>query len=497
MASSRAIEAARAFVSVAMDDDELKRGIKRVQMRMRSMAQTVQGIGQRMVFGGAAIAAPLSIAVSAAAEFEETLNRFNSLFGANATAARKFAEDYGSAVGRSQSQLLGALSDFQGLASGLGLSGDEAAAFSQELTQLSTDFASFNNLADDDAINRFIQGLSGSSEVWKRYGIDTMQAALATKGITKESSELENVMARLDIVRDVMGRQGAIGDAVKTADSFTNQMKQMRAAVSDATVAIGGPLINALQPLMADLLDVAKATGEWIELNNELVVPLAATAALAVSTGAGLIALAVATRGVAAAMGLASVATRGFGLALAFVSKNPLIALATAVAGIVLAMLDWESVLGRVWGYLKDIAGIGDEVEKEVVIAVSNSGADVPDELKNAKWVKEALQEPQEAPEESSEDKPETQLEKKVDQLKNSVVSGAMTENINRRVRPSSTGSRASEDLRTVSGFNNNLTGVINQERLSKEQLKQQKAIADRSEELVALVRDQEGWVIR
>lgn len=43
-----------------------------------------------------------------------------------------------------------------------------------------------------------------------------------------EVTEQEKALARLNIIARAMGDQGAIGDAVKTAGSFTNQMKRLR-----------------------------------------------------------------------------------------------------------------------------------------------------------------------------------------------------------------------------------------------------------------------------
>lgn len=326
MATGRQIKAGSAFVQFFLDDGPLQRGLKTTEARLRQTGAKIRNIGAGALAIGGALAAPFVAAIKSAGDFEETLNRFTTLFGENAKAARAFAEEYGKAVGRSQSQLLGAMSDFQGLASGLGLSGEQAAEFSKELTKLSTDFASFNNLADDDAINRFIQGLSGSSEVWKRYGIDTMQASLATKGITKESTELEKVMARLEIVRDVMGKQGAIGDAEKTAGSFTNQLKALRARLSDTAVTVGTALMPAIKPLVAETLRLVKIGADWIKNNQETVVMVAKVTAVVAIAGGALITL-------GTAMQAAAFATGGFSTAIALSSKVIGVLNAVSLAG--------------------------------------------------------------------------------------------------------------------------------------------------------------------
>src|SRR5690606_31067061 len=106
---------------------------------------------------------------------------------------------------------------------GLGFGAEQSRKFSQQLAQLALDFASFNNMSDAEAQQRFISALSGSSEVLDMFGVNIKQAALEQEllqqGVKKawtEVSEQEKAVARLSIIMRSMTDQGAVGDAVRT-----------------------------------------------------------------------------------------------------------------------------------------------------------------------------------------------------------------------------------------------------------------------------------------
>jgi hypothetical protein len=169
------------------------------------------------------------------------------------------------------------LSGFQGFFVGLGFGADKAREMSQQMQALAIDFASFNNLSDEEAVGRFISALSGSSEVLQKFGINTKQAALEeellSQGVKKswtEVTEQEKAVARLSVIMKAMTSQGAVGDAVKTAGSFANLLKALRSAVYDASVAIGDSLIPVLTPFLQATVGIARATVDWIKQNGKL-----------------------------------------------------------------------------------------------------------------------------------------------------------------------------------------------------------------------------------
>ncbi len=300
MTSARKIRAGRAFVEIGGDSKSLERVLKRAQQRLATFGKGLLRIGAIGTAAGAAFA-PFGIAVvRAASDAEEALSRFRAVFKSETEAAAAFAEELANRIGRSSLQIKDALGIFQSFFVGLGFGGPQSRRLSQELTSLALDFASFNNIADDEAIGRFISALSGSSEVLDRFGINIKQAALQQQlladGVNKswtEVTEQEKAIARLNIIMRAMGDQGSVGDATRTAGSFANVMKRLRGEIRTTAVAIGQSLVPILKPVVAGIGGVLGLVRQWAEQNQVVIGRLVllaagATAAAASVIGAGL-----------------------------------------------------------------------------------------------------------------------------------------------------------------------------------------------------------------
>ena len=107
--------------------------------------------------------------------------------------------------------------------------------------------------------------MSGSSEVLAKYGINTKEAAVSQEALNNgwdpsALTEQQKAMARLAIIAKTLGEQGAIGDAAKTAGSFANVLKKLRASAIDMGTAIGRQL---LPPLTAAAARLSRTRPRW------------------------------------------------------------------------------------------------------------------------------------------------------------------------------------------------------------------------------------------
>lgn len=206
--------------------------------------------------------------INLAANAAETQNRFEAVFGVMTSQAEQFVDALATNVGRDPFQIKETFSSLQSFGLGLGFAQDESLGMAKTVQALALDFASFNNITDDDAQQRFISGLSGSSEVFDRYGINIKEAALEQEsyrlGINKSSADMteqEKVIARLSIIYRSMSSQGAVGDAMKTADSFSNQSKRLGANLSQIGTIIGTELLPAVAPFLIMTNQILEAIG--------------------------------------------------------------------------------------------------------------------------------------------------------------------------------------------------------------------------------------------
>jgi hypothetical protein len=234
---------------------------KRIDAFKKRASDAFRGIRNAGLVMSLAITAPVVAfsknAIKSASDAEETENRFRQVLGNLSGDAEVFAQKLGNAVGRSTIEIKDGIATFQQFGQGLGMAKEDTLKFSEELQSLSLDFASFQNISDAEASQRFISALSGSTEVMDKFGVNLKVAAIEQEalrqGIKKsynDMTELEKSTLRLDVIRDVMGKNGAIGDAERTSKSFANQLKALNAEFKDLSIQIGQIFLPYAQRLI-------------------------------------------------------------------------------------------------------------------------------------------------------------------------------------------------------------------------------------------------------
>lgn len=318
--------------------DKFSRPLTKMERSLAKTGEQLNSFGQSASLG---ITAPLLLAggafVKAAADAEEMESRFRQVFGNLSAEASMFSTELGDAVGRSDVKIRDSLSTFQSFAVGMGFSREQALEFSKSLSTLSLDFASFNNISDGESQQRFISALSGSSEVLDRFGVNIKQSALdlelQAQGLaksTQEATEQQKAVARLGIIMKAMTDQGAVGDAIRTQDSFTNQMKALSDAFFDFRVQLGRDIIPALTGLVTAAGDALEWFNGLSDGTRKLFIVFATFMA---TLGPAAMVIGTVTRAIVA-LRTAMIAARVASLAL-LGPWGLVIAAATAVAGVV------------------------------------------------------------------------------------------------------------------------------------------------------------------
>jgi uncharacterized membrane-anchored protein YhcB (DUF1043 family) len=250
------------------DLDSVQRSIKDTGSEAEKAGDKVQRSGKKMeaafnaikVYAAAAAAALAAIGIKSiqiAGDAAEIENKFEAVFKNTSESARRWAEDFSDTVGRSTLETLQYLSTFQDTFVPLGFDRTEAALLSEQLTELSVDLASFNNMADTETITALQSALVGNHETMRRYGViitqTTLDQELMNMGIEKGiqgATEQEKVMARLNIIMN--STEDAQGDAARTADEYANQMRALKGNISDVMAEAGQPAMEDLTQTMID-----------------------------------------------------------------------------------------------------------------------------------------------------------------------------------------------------------------------------------------------------
>jgi hypothetical protein len=338
MSLGRSVRAGEAFVQLSLRD-QMTKGLQQASRRLTSFGAGAAKIGAGIMGAGLAGGALLLPTIKAASDMQETMSKFGVVFGAQSDATKAWADGFAEEVGRSKQQIASFMAGSQDLFVPLGIEPGAANALSKQLTGLAIDLASFNNMADADVLENLQAALTGSGAVMKKYGVilneATTQQELLNMGMDpKNASEAAKVQARMNII--MRGTTAAHGDAVRTGDSYANQMKRLTATLDDLKVTIGAELLPIATDAVKWMVDSAKAAGDWIGQNRALVPIVAKGVVVVAAAGAGLmtfgVAAMVAGKAVAAASVLTSAGFAAIGAA-SSIAMGPIGLIAAALVG--------------------------------------------------------------------------------------------------------------------------------------------------------------------
>ena len=202
-------------------------------------------------------------AIKESNDYTENANLFTVAMGKYADEARGYAESVSEIMGIDPSEWMRAQGTIMTLATGFGVAGDRANKMSKNLTQLGYDLSSFFNLSVEESMQKIESGLAGELEPLRRIGFDLSVARLQqeayTLGITKKISAMTQAeKAELRYHAILTQVKTAQGDLARTLESPTNQLKILRAQVTQASRAIGNMFIPMLQAVLPYAIAVVK-----------------------------------------------------------------------------------------------------------------------------------------------------------------------------------------------------------------------------------------------
>lgn len=261
----------RAVLRLSTDNRKLNEGLRDSKRATDKLTQGFRGLetlaGVLLVRQFVRIGFQLA---KLAGDAEETRSKFDAVFKDLAAGVRAWADEQAKAVNRSAITFEGYLSTLQDTFVPLGFARKQAAELSKQLTLLGVDLASFNNVAEEETISLLTSAIVGNHEAVRRFGIiiteATLNQELLRQGFqktTQGATEQQKVQSRLNIIMRSSG--DAMGDAARTSDSFTNQVRGLNAQLKDAGIAIGEKLIPPLKRLIPFFRDVAIAAIKMAE----------------------------------------------------------------------------------------------------------------------------------------------------------------------------------------------------------------------------------------
>lgn len=269
-------------------------------------------VGKTMTVGlTLPIVAGAGMAIKAASDLNETINKVDVAFKSQAESVKQWASTSIKSMGLAKASALEAASLFGDMSTAMGLSEKEAAKMSTSLVQLGADLASFKNISFAEAQTALAGVFTGETESLKRLGIIMTETNLLefakAQGIKKtvqEMTQAEKVNLRYAYVMSVT--KNAQGDFNRTSDGTANQMRMTSERVKEMSAEIGAKLLpiagkmlkwandmldkfNALTPgqqkFLGIVLLIAAALGPLLMVIGTLVSLLASLATVATALG--------------------------------------------------------------------------------------------------------------------------------------------------------------------------------------------------------------------
>ncbi len=218
-------------------------------------ATALAGLGAAVIGAGAKL-------IGLGSDAEEMLGKFDVVFSETGDFVKNELTNFADEVGRSKFELFEMASTFGDTLKPMGFAEEAAAGMAVELSQLATDLGSFNDMPMDESLQRLQGTLIGNHENALAFGViineNTLKAELAAQGwdtLTGSALEQAKVQARINLL--MQGTTDAQGDAARTSGSWANQMRALKATLTDTATEMGLKLLPIFTPLLARIGELA------------------------------------------------------------------------------------------------------------------------------------------------------------------------------------------------------------------------------------------------
>jgi hypothetical protein len=255
--------AAREFQQIGATAE---RELGRTEDRIKKLSSGLVSSGSQMALAGGIATAGVFKLAQAAGNYEEAASAASVVFGEASESVEQFGRDAITSAGLSRRAAVDAAVTFGTFGKAAGLTGENLATFSTDLTQLAGDLASFRNTSTDEAITAIGAALRGESEPIRRYGVLLDDATLKQEAL--ELGIYDGVGA-LTQQQKVLAAQAAIfeqtsdaqGDYNRTSESLSNQTKTFSAQLENLQVALGEGAV----PVFSELLELTNGALEGFQ----------------------------------------------------------------------------------------------------------------------------------------------------------------------------------------------------------------------------------------
>lgn len=224
------------------------------------------GVAQQLktLLLGAGVAKGFKSAISLSSELTEAQNRLQYVFGESAGSVTEFARISARDFGLTENAATKFSATFGGILSASGIASDELAGFSENLTKMTGDLASFYDVDQDVFFKKLQAGLAGNAAALRAYGINVSATNLElyrmSKGIQtayKDMDQASRITLRYNYI--VESASQAQGDFARTQFTWANQIRLLKSQFMSLASIVGGYFVKTLLPVVRILNQIVEA----------------------------------------------------------------------------------------------------------------------------------------------------------------------------------------------------------------------------------------------
>lgn len=230
---------------------EAEQGINSLK-NMAAKALGAIGIGLSIV----GISSAINDCVELSSEVEEMQNKFDVVFQGMTDEVEDWAQSYADAIGRNSNDIKTYLADQQNLLVGFGMTRQEGAELSKQMTTLALDLASFANLDEDSAVNNMTKAVMGESEAAKALGAVindvTREQAMQTLGLSGTYDKLDQLTKMQVNYQAILAQSpDAIGDCERSLGSYRSTVISFQSKLKEIKTLIGQFFMPTFQKVIS------------------------------------------------------------------------------------------------------------------------------------------------------------------------------------------------------------------------------------------------------
>lgn len=339
--------------------------------------------------------------LTAAADANAASSQFSQVFGDLESKAGKSLSGIADEAGISENRLKGSFTQIAAFAKTTGMDTESALGLSERAMLAVADSAAFYDRSIEDTTESLQSFLKGNYENDAALGLsatETTRNAAANKLYGKsfnELSESQKQLTLLQMVEDANKASGALGQAARESDTWTNVTGNLKQSWTDFQAVIGSNIlptavnvVKSLAEKVTQLAEKVPAVVSWFQQYSGVLAGVAA----AIGTVVAGVTLYNTVQAVKLAMDAAEVTTLGALIKMKLASAAatlaavaPYIAIAAAVAAViaigVLLYKNWDTIkakcaelgakLSEIWSNIKDtLAKAWESIKNAVKVGI-------------------------------------------------------------------------------------------------------------------------------